>query len=444
MVDLIKYKTVSATAPHDGEYVKCAAYLQRTLEAFLPKVRQTSPTSRVFLLDSSPSHSPVVVFKWVGTSPDLPVVLLNCHYDVVPAGVLTEWADPPFSGAVKGGKVYGRGAQDMKCVVAQYVAALRKLAEVGFTPSRTLVLTVVPDEENGGAGMAALLASEFYGVEICRKSGGVAIALDEGLASTAETYSVFYGERLPWWVEVTATGSTGHASRFIEPTAMEQIVGIARKALEFRKGQKDDLFGVGNPHAGCAHAVAASKKKTLGDVTSLNVTTLKAGVDNGDGTYALNVVPPSATASLDIRISPKMDPLEMKGLLDGWCKECSVGEETTGGLTWKFVGDGNDVMTHSTTSTGPANPFYKAFEEGVGLSGIRVTPDVFPAATDSRFLRALGIRALGFSPMRRSEMLLHDYNECLGVDVFTEGCDVYVRLIRHLGMVQELEEEKKK
>ena len=65
--------------------------------------------------------------------------------------------------------------------------------------------------------------------------------------------------------------------------------------------------------------------------------------------------------------------------------------------------------------------------------GIKYTPEVFPAATDSRFLRALGIRALGFSPMRNSEIMLHENNEYLDESVFIEGINVYVCLIEALG-----------
>jgi aminoacylase len=57
---------------------------------------------------------------------------------------------------------------------------------------------------------------------------------------------------------------------------------------------------------------------------------------------------------------------------------------------------------------------------------------IFPAATDSRFLRALGIRAIGFSPMRNSPILLHENDEYLDREVFLEGCVVYEKLLRVL------------
>ena len=66
--------------------------------------------------------------------------------------------------------------------------------------------------------MLAFLSSTLY-----KSLPGIALALDEGLASTDETYSLFYGERLPWWVDVTAHGKTGHGSRFIDDTAGESV-----------------------------------------------------------------------------------------------------------------------------------------------------------------------------------------------------------------------------
>lgn len=57
---------------------------------------------------------------------------------------------------------------------------------------------------------------------------------------------------------------------------------------------------------------------------------------------------------------------------------------------------------------------------------------IFPAATDSRFLRALGIRAIGFSPMRHSPVLLHENDEYLDREVFVEGCEVYEKLLKVL------------
>ena len=293
----LQFQTVSNTSPTTGAYVEAAAYL-------LEELSSVPCLDNVHYLHEAPDHSPVVIARWKGTNEELPIILLNSHYDVVPAEK-EDWSVDPFEGLRKDGKIYGRGAQDMKCVCIQYIEAIRKLHSLkpDFKPMRSVYLTFVPDEEVGGEGMAAFLSSNLY-----KSLPGIALALDEGLASTDSTYSVFYGERLPWWIEVTATGNTGHGSRFIDNTAVEQIVELANKALAFREGQRIALHGSAHDakHMNCAHAIAAKKRRlakdlrgakmSMGDVTSLNITSLQAGVKAGDA-LVYNCVPPVAKVS---------------------------------------------------------------------------------------------------------------------------------------------------
>lgn len=432
--ELVRIETISATGPETGAYVKCAEFLRKELES-IPNAKAQKDNGKhpqllhdVHFLPEAPDHSPVVIAHWPGKDPSLPVLLLNSHYDVVPAD-LDCWTVPPFKAVRSQGKIYGRGTQDMKCVCMQYIEAIRKLHETNpeWQPERDIYLTFVPDEEIGGAGMAAFLDSDLYK----NKLPGIAMALDEGLASTTNVFDVFYGERLPWWVKVTATGPTGHGSRFIENTAVEQLLELSQKALAFRKGQRD-LLDMKHSH-NCTHAVVA-KKKTLGDVTSLNITTLQAGMAVGN-TYAYNVVPNIATCTLDIRISPKMEPQTMKDMLDVWCQQCSRCPEKGSKVTWSSVDDKYDFeMAHATTNTDKSvNPWYATFCDAMQEMGCEISPQVFPAATDSRFLRALGIRALGFSPMRNTEIMLHEHDEYILEENFLEGIGIYVNIIRALG-----------
>jgi aminoacylase len=287
--------------------------------------------------------------------------------------------------------------------------------------------------------MNHFISSRLF-AETIKGPSGIALALDEGLASTTDVYSVFYGERLPWWVDVTVKGTAGHASRFIEPTAVGPLVDFCQKALDFRKEQRA-LLDMDMKHEGCSHAVA--RKHVLGDVTTLNITRLQAGVrvgPNQDLVY--NVVPPIAECSMDIRISPHFPPSSMRDLLDTWCRECSINEgddddtndnSGMGQVTWKYA-HGNEQMRHTVTPTDPVqNPWYAVFSKAFADMNCKIDPQVFPAATDSRFLRLLGIRALGFSPMKNTEILLHEDNEYIPIDVYLEGIDVYIRLIQALG-----------
>jgi aminoacylase len=178
----IQFETVSNCAVDNGAYTASAAWIVENLQSF---------GIDSFLLPESDAHKPVVIGTWRGSDPSLPCLLLNSHTDVVPA-MLEHWTVPPFEGILKDGRIYGRGAQDMKCVCIQYIVALRKLKSIGFIPTRTIHLSFVPDEEIGGSGMKALMRSEFF------KSLRIGIAFDEGLANEGDAFSVFYGERLPW------------------------------------------------------------------------------------------------------------------------------------------------------------------------------------------------------------------------------------------------------
>jgi aminoacylase len=362
LIQLVQFPTVSATAGEDGSYVACADWLVEELGAL---------GLGAFILPESLPNKPIVVGYWTGSSPELPCVLLNSHYDVVPI-LLEHWSVPAFQGLRKDGKIFGRGTQDMKCVCAQYLISIKKLKENGYLPTRTINITYVPDEEIGGAdGMNIMLNSLWF------KTQKIAIALDEGLANTGDVFSVFYGERLPWWVHITATGNTGHGSRFIDGSAIQQVIEVCNKALYYREQQKDLLHGT-NHHAGCSHAVVKKKALTLGDVTTINVTMLRAGIQAG-GKDIINVIPPNAEAGFDIRISPHIDPSEISKTLDTWCEE--VNEATPGllpdqGVKWNFFYE--PLQHHAVTSVEQdVNPWWKIFAETLWNEfQVEVVPEV--------------------------------------------------------------------
>ena len=141
--ELLRFETVSRTAPDTGAYQACANWLVQQLKSIAPLRESTQ------LLKEAPDHSPVVVACWKGSNESLPVLLLNSHYDVVPAPA-SDWSPhhPPFGGVRDQGKIYGRGTQDMKSVCLQYIEALRyvSLHKPEWQPTRSIYLTFVPDE----------------------------------------------------------------------------------------------------------------------------------------------------------------------------------------------------------------------------------------------------------------------------------------------------------
>lgn len=111
--------------------------------------------------------------------------------DVVP--VFEEfWSHPPFAADIdENGRIFARGAQDMKSIGTQYLAAIRALRKDGVKQfKRTIHIIFVPDEEiNGEYGMEAfVLSKEFSDLNI-------GFALDEGDPSPTDDLIVYNGER---------------------------------------------------------------------------------------------------------------------------------------------------------------------------------------------------------------------------------------------------------
>ncbi|QYX56418.1 ArgE/DapE family deacylase [Roseovarius sp. SCSIO 43702] len=79
-------------------------------------------------------------------------LILQSHVDVVPEGLPEMWSDPPFSGAIKGDWMYGRGAGDMKAGAAANIFAFDALARIGLRPAATVYVQSVVEEESTGNG----------------------------------------------------------------------------------------------------------------------------------------------------------------------------------------------------------------------------------------------------------------------------------------------------
>mmetsp|Transcript_7286 Transcript_7286/g.11084 ORF Transcript_7286/g.11084 Transcript_7286/m.11084 type:complete len:422 (-) Transcript_7286:71-1336(-) len=348
-------------------------------------------------------NKPILIATLEGKYPELPSVILNSHYDVVPC-VMEQWKYDPFAAIIKDGKIIARGTQDMKCVVMQYVEALLRLVKAGTKFLRTIHLTFMPDEEVGGHDGMGLFVESKHFKEL---NGGV--GLDEGLANESNAYTVFYGERAVWWVKIRAKGPTGHGSRFVMGTAMEKLIKSINHLLKFREEQRCKL------HAGCRHAQALK----LGDVATVNLTVLEGGVKSG-GKYNINVIPTDAMAGFDIRLPVTLPLDKFEEMLKKW----TVDE----GCTYEFVQ--HTSVHHVSTIDRKKSPFWGAFVDCCNKElKMKLEPEIFPAGTDGRYMRDAGLPVYGFSPMRNTKIMLHDHNEAIGCKTYLEGIAVYEKLI---------------
>lgn len=399
----LRVKSTSHSGPVTGTYAEAVALLKQYAEeiGLVTTVVECVP------------KKPILICTLKGENSSLKSIILNSHYDVVPTED-SKWSiEDPFAAVERSnGDILARGTQDMKCVCIQYLEAIRRLLAAKTRFLRDVHLIFNPDEELGGVdGMNKFVDTDSF------KALNAGVGLDEGLANPGDAFTLFYGERVVWWLKLKATGNTGHGSRFIQDTATRKLLRAVDKMLEFRDEQEKLLLG--SEHTpGCKHAVA----KKLGDVVTLNLTMLKAGVTTDNGrTFALNVVPPEAEAGFDIRIPPHITVAEFEKKLQQWT--------WSEGVEYEFLVHSPDNAT--TSLSREKNGWWAALSDLCQEMTIKLEPEIFPAATDGRFLRnRAGIPVFGISPMRNTKVLMHDHDEYLNRATFIEGISFYEKLIQ--------------
>lgn len=338
---------------------------------------------------------PIILMTLPGQDPALQSILLNSHTDVVP--VFPEhWKYEPFSAHKdENGDIYGRGTQDMKCVAIQYIEALKQLKKNGAKFLRSIHLSFVPEEEIGGLdGMGEFVKTQIF------KNLNVGFGLDEGYANPTEKFSVFYGERTPWWVFVRCPGQPGHGSQFLPNNSGVKLWKVINRFMNFRDSEQQKLKN--------------NKDLHLGDVTTVNLTMLEGGVQ-------FNVVPSELCVGFDVRITPTTDLVKFEQKIKGWCEE--AGDD----VTYEFRQKG--MCQNLTCVEDGKSPWWDAFSGACKKENVEVVKEIFPASTDSKYLRELDIPALGFSPMNKTPILLHDHNEYLNEKIFLRGIEIYTSII---------------
>lgn len=343
----------------------------------------------------SREDKPVVQITWEGTEPDLPSILLSSHMDVVPV-YPDSWNYPPFGATIDDeGRIFARGAQDMKSQGMAYLGAIRHLRDEGYEPKNTVHVTYVPDEEIGSVhGMKAFVQTQEF------RDLNLGFAVDEGIVSFKEDYFWFYAEKTLWHIRMVAKGQPGHGALLVENTAGDRFSAIVAKMMEYRQGQIDKV-NAGLPQ---------------GNVTSINLTKVSGGIQT-------NVIPESLTATFDIRMSPNDDP-------DEFIQRMNTMIEESGGSIDLIFDRKDDVIPPTILDS--SDPYYTAFQEAMEDLGFTLDRQIIFGVSDARFLRSVGIKTIGFMPMNNTPMRYHDHNEFVFADQYIKAIEGYSRIIEKL------------
>jgi acetylornithine deacetylase/succinyl-diaminopimelate desuccinylase-like protein len=372
------------------------------------------------ILESAPNRSSVVA-KIVGSDLSLPGLVVHGHLDVVPANA-EDWSVDPFSGEIKDGCIWGRGAVDMKNMDAMILGVFRLWARHGFTPKRSMVIVFFADEEAGGIYGSRWMAQNhpevFAGCsEAVSEVGGFSFTLSSG----KRIYLIETSEKGIEWMKLTALGVAGHGSMVNKENAVTRLAeAVARignyswpqrltktneiflsKVAELtgKKFDKNDLGPVIAELGSMSRMIGATLNNTA------NPSMLEAG-------YKANVIPQSASAVVDGRTIPGFESeliATVQQLAGEHVKVESLVSDVP--LEVDFSGPLVEKMIEAIKSEDP---------EGIPV------PFLMSGGTDNKALAKLGIAGYGFSPLQLPDdldfmALFHGVDERVPIDSLKFG-----------------------
>jgi len=224
----LTYKTISYQNAADFDPLPFER-LRSQLESSFPLIHQT--LTREIVADYS------LLYFWQGVDTSLEPILLMSHLDVVPVepGTEDDWVQPPFSGAIDDGFVWGRGSLDDKVGVLAILEAVEHHLRQGFSPQRSIYLAFGHDEEIGGNQGAAVVANLLgdRGVRLAMvldEGGFVSIGQIEGIEEPVAVIGI--AEKGYLTLKLTARGPGGHSSIPKETTPIGMVAEAVRRLEE--------------------------------------------------------------------------------------------------------------------------------------------------------------------------------------------------------------------
>ncbi|MBI5301556.1 MAG: M20/M25/M40 family metallo-hydrolase [Chloroflexi bacterium] len=407
--DLIRFDTTNLP----GNETPCIEHIARVLN-------RDGVESQVF--ESAPGRGNLVA-RLQGDG-SLPPLLLMGHVDVVTAEA-DKWHRAPFSGDLVDGIVWGRGATDMKQMVAMELMVFLLAKRNSIPLKRDLIFMANADEEVGGrmgAGWMAAHHPDLIRAEYAINEGGpTSIVLDDKVfyvCSTAEKGSARF--------TIRTRGKPGHASqphqdhsilylaraltKLIETPLPLRVCKSARGHIEAMARGVDgatraNLLGLlderTNAQSLAALPLPETQKRRLNAALHNTAvpTILKAG-------SKINVIPGEAECQVDCRVLPSTTPESLE-------------QELRAVL-------GNDIELEFTPfspalESDPDSPLFETIRRVVEEHepGATLVPGLITGGTDAKSLTTLGTKVLGFVPMRYEgpDMtgLAHNHNERVSV-----------------------------
>ena len=380
--------------------------------------------------ESAPNRVNVVA-KIKGSDSSRAGLVVHGHIDVVPAEA-KDWSVDPFSGEIKDGFIWGRGAVDMKNVDAMILAIVRKWAREGYVPPRDIVLAFFADEEAGSEfGSRYMTANHpevFAGCsEAVSEVGGFSIALKNG----KRIYIIETAQKGIHWFKLTAKGTAGHGSMINKDNALTALGEAVAKLgnhvwpqrytatvkslfanvakLTGNKYDEADFRPLLEEFGPAAKMFGATLQNTA------NPTMLSSG-------YKANVIPQTASAVVDGRFLPGYEDEFNQTIREIVGPDIEI-ETLTHDISLEadFSGDLVEAMVQALMAEDP--------------DAIAV-PYMMSGGTDNKALSELGIIGYGFGPLKLPPgldffSLFHGVDERVPIDGLKSGVHMMERFLKN-------------
>lgn len=429
--DLIKINTTNPP----GNETQAAKYLAKILE---------KEGFKCEILESAPGRGNVITrLKGTGEKPSL---LLLSHLDVVAANP-KEWSVDPFSGLVRDGFVWGRGAMDMKSMTAMEVMVMKLLKRNGVKLKGDVILAATADEEKGGEYGAGWLVrnhpEKVRADYVINEGGGQAVPVNGKNIFTIQT-----AEKGILWFKVKAKGRPGHGSvpgaadnailrmnKVVDrlgnyraeivptPTVKQFLTVMAEENKEAREALKLLLQ---NPATAdeILDKLAQKDKAMAEELRAMLRMTIAPTIIHGG--VKENIIPSECEAVFDCRILPGQTTAEALNCIRELLKDIGIEK-------LEF-----EIIQANEPSESPMNtPLYRLMVETLKEfePNCAVTPILLTGGTDSRFFRKLGAACYGFQPtlsdLPYGEILkmVHGIDERISINNLVFGTSVLYNVV---------------
>ena len=366
-------------------------------------------------------------------------IALVHHMDVVPSNAEL-WSVPPFSGAVKDGYVWGRGALDMKSEGIIHLMSMVALKRAGVHLTRDIVFIANSDEEVEGTG--AVIFTHNH-ADLLKD---VEFLITEGEGTNVENgvvkwFAIGVAEKRAYWLRLVAHGTTAHGSI---PRADNPVPRLARAVARAAAWQTpihllpavDRFFKAeatletGEHRSWLANAKAAlatprGRAFILSDPYRNAILRNTIAPTVLTGSNRTNIIPPVASAELDIRLMPDEDTTAFKRELARVIGDSSVHIEVMPGVMPSYSADINTALV-------------RAVEAQIHemLPGVPVTTPLAAGATDRPTYSHAGIQAYGLEPYivenKEEERGVHGVDERLSIANIEFGLKLITGMIRRM------------